>query len=99
MVEGVCCNLVLLLQPQYTMAGQTAVQQPLVQLPVGFQPSTVLQTQVPSSQPSAVPLAAPQAPQYQWYQQVAPAVGSAPVSTPQLLQNTPLQGMLHSTLK
>jgi len=77
--------------PQYTMAGQTAVQQPLVQLPVGFQPSTVLQTQVPSSQPSAVPLAAPQAPQYQWYQQVAPAVSSAPVSTPQLLQNTPLQ--------
>lgn len=83
------------MQPQYTIAGQTAAPQSLVQLPVGVQQGTVMPTQMPASQPSAVPMVTPQAAQYQWYQQVAPAIGTAPVSTPQLTQNPPLQGTLY----
>ena len=87
-------TLLLSLQPQYTTAGQPAAPQSLFQVPVGVQPANVMQTQVSASQPSAIPMVAPQAPQYQWYQQVPPAVGTAPVSAPQLTQNPPLQGIL-----
>ena len=74
------------------MAGQTAVQQPLVQIPASVPSGTVLQAQAPSSQPSAVPMVTPQTQQYQWYQQVTPVVSNPAVSTPQLLQNTSFQG-------
>lgn len=74
------------------MAGQTAVQQPLVQIPASVPSGTLLQAQAPSSQPSAVPMVTPQTQQYQWYQQVTPVVSNPAVSTPQLLQNTSYQG-------
>ena len=74
------------------MAGQTAVQQPLVQIPASVPSGTVLQAQAPSSQPSAVPMVTPQTQQYQWYQQVTPVASNPAVSTPQLLQNTSFQG-------
>lgn len=74
------------------MAGQTAVQQPLVQIPASVPSGTALQAQAPSSQPSAVPMVTPQTQQYQWYQQVTPVVSNPAVSTPQLLQNTSFQG-------
>ena len=67
-------------------------QQPVVQLPVTtVQPGAAMQSQVPPSQPTPVPMITPQTPQYQWYQQVPSAVGSVPVSTP-ITQNTPMQG-------
>ena len=82
--------LFIIFQPQ-TAPGQTPAQQPVVQLPMGgVQPGAVIQPQVPSSQPTAMPMVAP-APQYQWYQQMPPAVGSVATSTP-LAQTTPLQG-------
>ena len=56
------------------------------------QPGAVIQTQVPSSQPTPVPMVTPQAPQYQWYQQVPSVVGSMAVSTP-VAQNTAMQGI------
>ena len=74
------------------MAGQTAVQQPLVQIPASVPSGTLLQAQAPSSQPSTVPMVTPQTQQYQWYQQVTPVVSNPAVSTPQLLQNTSYQG-------
>ena len=84
-------------QPQYTTAGQVPGQQPVIQLPGGtVQPGNVIQAQVPSSQPTPVPMVTPQVPQYQWYQQVPSAVGSLAVSTP-ITQNTPMQGISGST--
>ena len=78
------------LQPQ-SVPGLTT-QQPMVQLPMGsVQPTAIIQPQVSTSQPSSIPAVAPPAPQYQWYQQMPPAVGSVAVSTPQA-QTTPLQG-------
>lgn len=77
--------------PQYTSTGQVPGQQPAVQLPVGtVQPGAVMQSQVPPSQPTPVPMVTPQTPQYQWYQQVPSAVGSVAVTTP-ITQNTPMQ--------
>ena len=78
------------LQPQ-SVPGLTT-QQPMVQLPMGsVQPTAIIQPQVSTSQPSSIPAVAPPAPQYQWYQQMPPAVGSVAVSTPQA-QTAPLQG-------
>ena len=85
--------LFVFFQPQYTSTGQVPGQQPVVQLPVGtVQPGAVMQSQVPPSQPTPVPMVTPQTQQYQWYQQVPSAVGSVAVSTP-ITQNTPMQGI------
>lgn len=80
----------VLLQPQ-SLPGLTA-QQPMAQLPMGsVQPAAIIQQQASSSQPSSIPAAAPPTPQYQWYQQMPPAVGSVAASAPQA-QTTPSQG-------
>ena len=86
-------TMFVLFQPQYATTGQVPGQQPVVQLPVGtVQPGAVMQSQMPPSQPTPVPMVTPQTQQYQWYQQVPSAVGSVAVSTP-ITQNTPMQGI------
>lgn len=73
-----------------SLPGLTA-QQPMAQLPMGsVQPAAIIQQQASSSQPSSIPAAAPPTPQYQWYQQMPPAVGSVAASAPQA-QTTPSQ--------
>lgn len=67
--------LFFIFQPQYTTAGQTPVQRPIFQLPLGaIQPCAMSKSHVPS-ETSPVPMAMPQiASWYHFYQQVPSVV-------------------------